>query len=242
MLSVLFYLFLFVICTFFLVLSAVALLLTWPFDKSRRIVHELSRILVRIFYAVPPLWKFRVTGREYIDRRKPYVIVVNHQAGLDIPTLYFVPLNFRWVSKREVFKVPFFGQFLLLHGDICITRRHATAAREKVIRDGKLWLSRGASVAIFPEGTRSHDGAIHRFKAGAFTLAREAGVEILPVVLYGTTTMIGRNGMFNWRNKLTVSILPPVSAERVAAADPKELMEQVRASMCVRLAEIKKQK
>ena len=104
MLSVLFYLFLFVICTFFLVLSAVALLLTWPFDKSRRIVHELSRILVRIFYAVPPLWKFRVTGREYIDRRKPYVIVVNHQAGLDIPTLYFVPLNFRWVSKREVFQ------------------------------------------------------------------------------------------------------------------------------------------
>ena len=177
MLSVLFYLFLFVICTFFLVLSAVALLLTWPFDKSRRIVHELSRILVRIFYAVPPLWKFRVTGREYIDRRKPYVIVVNHQAGLDIPTLYFVPLNFRWVSKREVFKVPFFGQFLLLHGDICINRSHATAAMEKVIRDGKLWLSRGASVAIFPEGTRSHDGAIHRFKAGAFTLAREAGVD-----------------------------------------------------------------
>lgn len=159
MLSVLFYLFLFVICTFFLVLSAVALLLTWPFDKSRRIVHELSRILVRIFYAVPPLWKFRVTGREYIDRRKPYVIVVNHQAGLDIPTLYFVPLNFRWVSKREVFKVPFFGQFLLLHGDICINRSHATAAMEKVIRDGKLWLSRGASVAILSEGTRSHDGA-----------------------------------------------------------------------------------
>lgn len=164
------------------------------------------------------------------------------QAGLDIPTLYFVPLNFRWVSKREVFKVPFFGQFLLLHGDICINRGHATAAMEKVIRDGKLWLSRGASVAIFPEGTRSHDGEIYRFKAGAFTLAREAGVEILPVVLDGTTTMIGRNGMFNWRNKLTVSILPPVSAERVAAADPKELMEQVRASMCVRLAEIRKQK
>ena len=142
----------------------------------------------------------------------------------------------------KVFKVPFFGQFLLLHGDICINRGHATAAMEKVIRDGKLWLSRGASVAIFPEGTRSHDGEIHRFKAGAFTLAREAGVEILPVVLDGTTTMIGRNGMFNWRNKLTVSILPPVSAERVAAADPKELMEQVRASMCVRLAEIRKQK
>ena len=181
-------------------------------------------------------------GLENVDRRERYVIVLNHQAMVDIGALYHVPLNFRWVSKREVFRIPFFGQFLLVHGDICIDRGRAAEALEQLLRDGGLWLSRGASVAIFPEGTRSHDGEIHRFKAGAFTLAREAGVEILPVVLDGTTTMIGRNGMFNWRNKLTVSILPPVSAERVAAADPKELMEQVRASMCVRLAEIRKQK
>ena len=241
MLSVLFYLFLFVICTFFLVLSAVALLLTWPFDKSRGIVHELSRILVRIFYAVPPLWKFRVTGREYIDRRKPYVIVVNHQAGLDIPTLYFVPLNFRWVSKREVFKVPFFGQFLLLHGDICINRSHATAAMEKVIRDGKLWLSRGASVAIFPEGTRSKDGQIHRFKAGAFTLAKEAGVPILPVVLDGTQRVIGRNRLFNWRNRITVKVLPPVPAAEVAATETHALMDGVRERMAAALAEVRGQ-
>lgn len=241
MLSVLFYLFLFVICTFFLVLSAVALLLTWPFDKSRRIVHELSRILVRIFYAVPPLWKFRVTGREYIDRRKPYVIVVNHQAGLDIPTLYFVPLNFRWVSKREVFKVPFFGQFLLLHGDICINRGHATAAMEKVIRDGKLWLSRGASVAIFPEGTRSKDGQIHRFKAGAFTLAKEAGVPILPVVLDGTQRVIGRNRLFNWRNRITVKVLPPVPAAEVAATETHVLMDGVRERMAAALVEVRGQ-
>ena len=241
MLSVLFYLFLFVICTFFLVLSAVALLLTWPFDKSRRIVHELSRILVRIFYAVPPLWKFRVTGREYIDRRKPYVIVVNHQAGLDIPTLYFVPLNFRWVSKREVFKVPFFGQFLLLHGDICINRGHATAAMEKVIRDGKLWLSRGASVAIFPEGTRSKDGQIHRFKAGAFTLAKEAGVPILPVVLDGTQRVIGRNRLFNWRNRINVKVLPPVPAAEVAATETHVLMDGVRERMAAALAEVRGQ-
>ena len=239
MLSVLFYLFLFVICTFFLVLSAVALLLTWPFDKSRRIVHELSRILVRIFYAVPPLWKFRVTGREYIDRRKPYVIVVNHQAGLDIPTLYFVPLNFRWVSKREVFKVPFFGQFLLLHGDICINRGHATAAMEKVIRDGKLWLSRGASVAIFPEGTRSKDGEIHRFKAGAFTLAKEAGVAILPVVLDGTKGVIGRNRLFGWRNRISVKVLPPVPAAEVVAAETHALMNDVREQMVAALDELR---
>ena len=242
MLSALYYLFLVLLCTFFMLLSAVALVVCWPFDRARRVVHFLSRVLVRIFFAVPPFWRQRVEGLGRIDRRRPYVIVVNHNTVIDIPALYYLPLNFRWVSKREVFRIPFFGQFLLVHGDICIDRGRAAEALEQLLRDGGLWLSRGASVAIFPEGTRSHDGEIHRFKAGAFTLAREAGVEILPVVLDGTTTMIGRNGMFNWRNKLTVSILPPVSAERVAAADPKELMEQVRASMCVRLAEIRKQK
>lgn len=242
MLSAIYYLFLVLLCTFFMILSAVALVVCRPFDPGRRVVHNLSRVLVRIFFFIPPLWRTRVEGLEHIERGKAYVIVLNHSTVIDIPALYYVPLNFRWVSKREVFKVPFFGQFLHLHGDICIDRGRASEAMEKLLADGKRWIGRGASVAIFPEGTRSHDGEIYRFKAGAFTLAREAGVEILPVVLDGTTTMIGRNGMFNWRNKLTVSILPPVSAERVAAADPKELMEQVRASMCVRLAEIRKQK
>ena len=167
--------------------------------------------------------------------------MVNHQAGLDIPTLYFVPLNFRWVSKREVFKVPFFGQFLLLHGDICINRGHATAAMEKVIRDGKLWLSRGASVAIFPEGTRSKDGQIHRFKAGAFTLAKEAGVPILPVVLDGTQRVIGRNRLFNWRNRITVKVLPPVPAAEVAATETHVLMDGVRERMAAALAEVRGQ-
>lgn len=242
MLSALYYIFLVAICTLFLVLSALALLLTFPFDRAHRTVHELSRVLVRIFYAIPPLWSHRVIGLEHIDRRKPYVIVLNHQTVIDIPTLYFVPLNFRWVSKREIFKVPFFGQFLWLHGDICIDRGRATAAMEKVLHDGKMWLSRGASVAIFPEGTRSHDGEIHRFKAGAFTLAKEAGVEILPIVLEGTTRVIRPNFLFNWRNRLTVRILPPVSAERVQAVDTKELMTEVHDAMCEALARIKEEK
>ena len=66
----------------------------------------------------------------------------------------------------------------------------------------------------FPEGTRSKDGEIHRFKAGAFTLAKEAGVEILPVVLDGTKSLIRRNLLFNWGNRITLRILPPVPVER----------------------------
>lgn len=241
MISGIYYLFLVLLCTLFMVLSAVALVLCYPFDKGRRVVHELSRILVRIFFFIPLRWRQRVIGRELIDRKKRYVIVVNHNTVFDIPTLYYIPLNFRWVSKREVFKVPFFGQYLVLHGDICIDRGHAAEAMEQLLREGKLWISRGASVAIFPEGTRSKDGEIHRFKAGAFTLAREAGVEILPVVLDGTRTIVRRNLMFNWGNRITIRVLPPVSREEIASTEVHELMARVHDRMAAALAEIRQE-
>ena len=145
MLSALYYLLLVLLCTLFMILSALALVVCYPFDRGRRTVHELSRILVRIFFFLPPFWRQRVIGRELIDRKKSYVIVINHNTVIDIPALYYIPLNFRWVSKREVFKTPFFGQFLLLHGDICIDRGHAAEALEQLVRDGKKWISRGAS-------------------------------------------------------------------------------------------------
>ena len=224
MISAVYYIFLVFLCTFFMVLSAVALVVCYPFDKGRRVVHELSRILVRIFFAVPPRWRQRVIGREYVDRKKSYVIVLNHNTVIDIPTLYYIPLNFRWVSKREVFKTPFFGQYLVLHGDICINRGRASEALEQMVRDGKLWISRGASVAVFPEGTRSK------------------GVEILPVVLDGTKTLIKKNALFNWGNRITIRVLPPVSAGRVAAAETHELMQEVHDAMCAALAEIRNKK
>ena len=239
MLSLLFYIYLSILCLIFMILSAVALVVTRPFDKSRRTVHELSRILVRIFFATPPRWRTRVEGLEYVDRRKSYVIVLNHSAMTDIPALYNVPLNFRWVSKREVFRLPFFGQFLTLHGDICIDRGRGSEAMEQLLRKGKMWISRGASVAIFPEGTRSKDGEIHRFKAGAFMLAHEAGVEVLPVVLDGTTTLVRKNRLFNWRNTIRLRVLPPVPAEEVRATETKELMESVRTRMAEALAEMR---
>lgn len=239
MLSALYYLFLVLLCTLFMILSALALVVCYPFDRGRRTVHELSRILVRIFFFIPPFWRQRVIGRELIDRKRRYVIVVNHNTVIDIPALYYIPLNFRWVSKREVFRTPFFGQYLLLHGDICINRGHAAAALEQLVRDGKKWISRGASVAIFPEGTRSKDGEIHRFKAGAFTLAKEAGADILPVVLDGTKSLIGPKGLFDWRNRITIRVLPPVPAGEVASADTHELMRRVHDDMCAALADIR---
>ena len=239
MLSALFYVYLWVELTFFFLVSCIALVVCYPFDKSRRVVHEISRLITRIFWLTPPAWRRTIRGLENIDKKQSYIIVINHTSMVDIAALYFLPLNFRWVSKREVFRIPYMGQMLSLHGDIAIDRGRGTESMKKVIADGKMWISRGASIAIFPEGTRSKDGEIHRFKQGAFLLAKEAGVAILPVVMNGTGTTIKPNKMYNWRNHLKLSVLKPISAEEVAGTDASELASKVQGLMTEELARVR---
>lgn len=238
MLSILYYIFTVIHTTVWCIISALVLAVTYPFDKSRRFVHECSRYMTWVFFGLPPRVRRTIDGVENIDRRKAYVIVLNHTSGVDIIAAYKIPLNFRWVSKREVFRIPFFGPMLLVHGDIPIERGNAAAAMAKVVHQGKIWLGRGASVAIFPEGTRSKDGEIHRFKAGAFTLAKEAGVEILPVVMTGTATMF-RGWRMNWTNRIRIRVLPPVSVEEAASMEIKELAQTVQERMTTALAELR---
>ncbi|MFI3264601.1 MAG: lysophospholipid acyltransferase family protein [Rikenellaceae bacterium] len=196
--------------------------------------------MTRIFYGGKVYWPTTVLGKENLDPKKSYVVVINHQNMMDIPTLYHLSFHFRWVSKKEVFKIPFFGQYLIIHGDIAIERGNPKVAMRKVIDDGCKWISRGVSVAIFPEGTRSKDGEIHRFKAGAFNLAKEADVEILPIVMDGTKGAFTKYGMFRWRNKTTLKVLPPISREVVANTEVKELAELTRSQMIEALNSIRK--
>ena len=241
MLTLIFAVYTIVVLTFFFILSFVALIVCYPFDKRRRVVHELSRWLCFSWWYAPFTWRRKISGLENVDKNKPYVIVINHNSMVDIIALYFVRLNFRWVSKQEVFRMPYIGPMLWMHGDIAIKRGRAAESMAKVIRDGKMWLDRGVSVAIFPEGTRSKDGEIHRFKGGAFALAKEAGVEILPVVMDGTTEVFKPKSIFfNWKHQLTLKVLPPISAEKVASTDTTEMANEVREMMIDALAEIRK--
>lgn len=228
--TVLYYILVVAVVTVFLVLTVLVFPLTVPFDKKRRTVHWLSRVLSKFFFVTPVAWKTRVRGLGHVDKRQTYVIVLNHTSIVDIPMLYWVPLNFRWVSRIEIAKVPFIGQFLLLHGDILIKPSEARAAAHKVLEQGKKWLGRGVCVAMFPEGTRSGAGELIKFKSGAFGLAKEAGVAILPVVLNGSK-LIGKGGRLPWKHTFTVQVLEPVSAAEVAARDPKDVMNETRDRM-----------
>ncbi len=231
MFSILYYIFLLLLCVTFIVLSSIALVLCAPFDPARRVVHWFSSVMVNTFFLIPPMWRRRVEGRENYDPSKSYVIVMNHCSMMDIPTLYLLPLNFRWVSKREILSVPIFGQFLMLHGDITIKRSSGAQAMEQVSREGSMWIGRGVSIAIFPEGTRSKTGEMGRFKAGAFNLARETGVEILPVVLEGSRDIM-KGWRFNWRSSITLRVLPPVKIESDDPTVMREVMGRVRGDMC----------
>ncbi len=229
MFSIIYYIVILVAVSIFLVLTALAWFCV-PFDKRRRLVHAMSRGISMVFFRTPPCWRTDVVGLQNIDRKQPYVIVLNHRSMVDIPMLYWTPLNFRWVSKSYIKKLPFIGQYMWFHGDILIPENNPRGAAEKIINDGKLWLGRGVCVAIFPEGTRSKTGEIGRFKVTAFNLAREAGVGVLPVVLDGSD-VVGKRGRLPWRHKFTVEVLPPVSAEEVAKREPREIMDEVRERM-----------
>ncbi len=240
MITLIFYIYTVIQLTFFFILSVLAWVLLWPFDKPRRVIHELSRCICMCFWYVPLTWKRKIEGLENIDKSKSYVIAINHNSMADILALYFLPLNFRWVSKREVFRIPYIGQLLTIHGDIAIDRKDGANAMRKVTELGKMWIGRGVSIAMFPEGTRSKSGEIGRFKQGAFALAKEAGVEILPVVMHGTRDVLKKNYLLNWRNVLTVSVLPPISAEQVASMEMPELMAMTRQMMCEEYEKIRK--
>ena len=242
MLSIIYYI---VVATCWLVLyvaSFIALVVCYPFDKKRVVVHKLSEWLTDIVFVFAPGMRRDVIGMENIDPKQAYVIVLNHQSMVDILSIYNLPLVFKWVSKKEVYRIPLVGRLLLMHGDIVINRASAKEAMQLVHSKGKEWLKKGASVSIFPEGTRSKDGQIHNFKAGAFILAKDAGVPILPIVLDGTNTLIRKGWMINWRNRITIKVLPPISAEEVQNRDIKDVMAQVKEDMVNTLAQIRAEK
>jgi len=201
-------------------------LLTALFDRRRVVLHWVGRAWSQAIYGICPLWRVRVTGKENVQCGKAYVVVANHQAYLDIPLLYRLPLHFKWVSKREVLRIPLFGAVLWMQNNIVIRRGEAADAK-MFLAEGERWLKKGVSVLVFPEGTRSPSGEMRRFHEGAFLLAKKAGAPILPVATDGTGS-VSEGWKVRMPHTFRVSILPPVSAEEVASTGVKEMAAKVQ--------------
>jgi 1-acyl-sn-glycerol-3-phosphate acyltransferase len=214
-----------------MIINLVVFVLVYPFDSKRKIIHALSYYWGLHYLWFNPLWKIRYECRANIDTQKSYVIVSNHQSMFDICLMYKIPLVFKWVSKREVFKMPFVGWLLKLHGDIMIQRGTTQSAKEMLKKAGE-WIAKGCSISIFPEGTRSVDGRIHEFKEGAFLIAKLNKLPVLPVVIEGTRDILPAGDiLFKGFATARLHVLPEISAETVASLKIHDLSNMLHAMM-----------
>jgi len=205
--------------------QALLLVLTAPFDRNRAVPGRLLRIVGVLISKTFPPWRLGVEGRW--PGGGPFVVVANHQSMLDILLLSRLPREMKWVAKEELFKIPWIGWMLRMSGDIPIRRGDAESGGEALAR-AKEYLSRGMSVMIFPEGTRSAKGTMLPFKSGAFRLALETGVPVLPVAVHGTARGMPKGGPWVNPCRARARLLEPVAVAGYRD-DPNRLRDEVRA-------------
>ncbi|MDR2126870.1 MAG: 1-acyl-sn-glycerol-3-phosphate acyltransferase [Prevotellaceae bacterium] len=227
--NIIVYLYFIVLSITFLLLSAIVLVIFYPFDKRRFVVHKLSKWwMYQCFFFLNPFWKTIFTGKELVDKNKSYIIISNHQSLIDIGLMYYIPCVFKWISKREALSIPIIGQMLYIHGDILIRRGRSDSAK-KMLYQSKKWIERGVSIAIFPEGTRTQDGQVHRFKEGAFLLAKQTKTPILPVVLDGAFAVLPKNEfLLKIKHRFHLKILPEISVQEIESTSIKDMMLKVQ--------------
>jgi 1-acyl-sn-glycerol-3-phosphate acyltransferase len=173
-----------------------------------------------------------VRGTSNIPAGEALVVMSNHRSYYDIPAAYCaIPGRMRMVAKKELFRVPLFGRAMESTGFIKVDRADRQSAVES-LKQSKRLLESGSRVWIAPEGTRSKDGTLGKFKSGGFHLALDAGVRILPMVVEGTEKIMAHDSfMVHQGSSVTVTILPPIDAPAYGHARRKELMRDVRAAM-----------
>ncbi len=197
-------------------------------------LHSYARIWARVGLLLGGA-RLRVEGEENLPRGEAVIYMANHQSNFDILSLFAgLPVQFRWLAKEELFRVPFFGYAMKRTGYIPVNRADRRQAMESMAVAAKR-ISEGTSVVIFPEGTRSPDGQLLPFKKGGFLLAMQAGVPIVPVAILGSCEVMGKKSLSIHPGPIRMRIFPPLPTGK--GSDREELMETVRRQIASALSE-----
>ena len=168
-------------------------------------------------------------GSEQMQAATPYVIVANHASYMDIPAVFAaLPIPPQFMAKRELARIPFVGTALRMGRHVIIERGNRASARDSLEQAAE-HVRRGATIMLFPEGTRAESDDIGPFKTGAFRLAKAGGAAILPVGIHGTRAVFPKHGRLLRPGKVRVEVGAPISATEVAALDIKALSQLARA-------------
>jgi 1-acyl-sn-glycerol-3-phosphate acyltransferase len=227
-----------------ILLFPVALLiwaLTRPFDRRTRLLHQFTCFWASLYTWLNPLWRVRITGKQHIRPGVTYVMVSNHLSLVDILVLFRLFVPYSWVSKEENFSVPFVGWNMRLNGYIPLKRGDKASAAE-MMDACRATLRGGTSIMMFPEGTRSRTGELQAFKPGAFSLARETGSPLLPIVLDGSARALPKRGfVLRGRSDIAVHVLGEVPVDQDDPRSATDLANDVRTRIAAELAQMRPQ-
>jgi 1-acyl-sn-glycerol-3-phosphate acyltransferase len=208
-------------------LTFIIWLLVLPFDRDRVIIHWLLVYEGSILMWLIPIWKINIEGRKKAIRGTTYVIISNHQSILDILLLNCLRYRYKWISKIENKNLPVLGSYIKMADYITVNRGNEESKAEMLEKSYNC-LKRGISIMIFPEGTRSPDREISFFKRGAFQLAIQAGVPILPVLIDGTGGILPKHGLiFGSGHRIILRVLDPVLPSSFGTDNPDELAKKL---------------
>ncbi len=206
--------------------ALLALLLS-AFGSKRLASRIAGGIWSRLICYMTPVF-VTTKGKEHIDKTQSYVIVANHQSIYDIVALYgWLGVDFRWVMKQELRKVPMLGIACEKIGHIFIDRSNTKRAMES-LNAAKQIITNGTSVIFFPEGTRSETGELGKFKMGAFKMACELELPLLPVIITGTRDIVRTKSLLLFPGRAELQIHPPISC---AGSSPADLLKKTRTLM-----------
>lgn len=205
----------------------VAFLLTAPWDRRRRIVGRVFRLLAYLSVRVNPFWRVRIHGKPPEPRDRAYVVVSNHESMADVMIIGGLPWEMKWLSKRAIGRIPCQGWMMRMAGDVFVRRRDEES-RAEAFEKLRRWLLRGSPVMIFPEGTRSPTEEMLPFRNGAFRLAIETGSPVLPMAISGTREALRKGSLAFWPARPRLAILDPVTVDGLGPEDVEPLRERVR--------------
>jgi 1-acyl-sn-glycerol-3-phosphate acyltransferase len=181
-----------------------------------------------LYLWIVPAWSVTTAGRDKIRRDATYIVVSNHQSQLDILVAFHLFFPFKWVSKAEVFNLPFIGWNMVLNRYIRLKRGDKESIRRMMAACEKA-LAQGCSVFFFPEGTRSRTGRLKPFKPGAFILAHQMKLPILAVAINGTRKALPKHSLnFHGRHAFRVEVLEEIPYEQFAHLSVEDTAETVR--------------
>ena len=195
--------------------------------KSKSKAQQFPRIWGRLLCWIAGI-RVRVEGQKNLDPSQTYIFVGNHTSQTDIWTFQgYMPHDFRWIAKKELFAIPIFGAAMRAVDFISIDRSRGRKA-VKSLSDAANRIAEGTSVLIFPEGTRSPDGHLQPFKTGAIMLAIKAGVPVVPVGFNGTHQALPKGSLVARGGDVVLRIGTPLPTSDFKAKDKRELALKVQ--------------